>query len=80
MRFTPRQEVCVFFLVLFVCDDMFSDERALILLSPNPAGSKLKDFKSLLEDGGKSFPAIGQLKDEVIAMSRKYPAIGQKVD
>jgi len=75
MRFTPRQEVCVFFLVL-----LFYDERALILLSPNPAGSKLKDFKSLLEDGGKSFPAIGQLKDEVIAMSRKYPAIGQKVD
>ena len=42
-------------------------------------GNKLKDFKLALEDGGKSFPSIATLKDEVVTLSRKFPAIGQSV-
>lgn len=40
-------------------------------------GNKLKDFKSVLEDGGKAYPAIEQLKTEVVEFSKKFPAIGQ---
>jgi len=39
-------------------------------------GKKLKDFKAALEDGGKSYPEIAELKKEVMAFARSFPSVG----
>jgi len=40
------------------------------------AGKKLKDFKDVLADGGKAYPAIDKLKKEVSAFASSFPGIG----
>ena len=36
-----------------------------------------KDFKAILEDGGKAFPEIKKLRDDVVSFVSKFPAIAQ---
>jgi glycine hydroxymethyltransferase len=39
-------------------------------------GGKIKDFKAALENGPDDFPALVQLKNEVIDFARKFPTVG----
>lgn len=39
-------------------------------------GGKLKAYREALADGGSDYPEIRQLKADVVAFSRGFPAIG----
>ena len=45
-------------------------------ISESVPGKKLKDFKAVLEDGGKQFPEIAALKQDVVAFARTFPSVG----
>lgn len=37
---------------------------------------KIKAYREALADGGSEYPEIGQLKADIVAFSRGFPAIG----
>jgi glycine hydroxymethyltransferase len=46
----------------------------LALKAQNKSGAKMADFKKLIESG--EMPEVAALKEEVVAFSRRFPAIG----
>jgi glycine hydroxymethyltransferase len=39
-------------------------------------GSKIKDFKSALENGPDAFPELVKLRNDVTEFARKFPTVG----
>ena len=56
----------------------FVDEAVKITtnIKKQVQGTKLKDFKAALADGGSKYPEIGQLKKKVVDFSSKFEVIG----